>query len=59
MRTDKVLLILIVLMHVITLANITLLDGEWNGIAMWSSTILFVAAILVYLTGRSNERKAD
>ena len=35
MKTSTGLLILIAIMHFITLSNITLFDGRWNGIAMW------------------------
>jgi hypothetical protein len=36
LKTSTGLLILIVIMHFITLSNITLFDGRWNGIAIGS-----------------------
>jgi hypothetical protein len=43
-------------MHFITLSNITLFDGRWNGIAMWLNTVLFISAIAFYFMGRTNSK---
>ncbi|PUB08294.1 hypothetical protein C8K15_1366 [Paenisporosarcina sp. OV554] len=56
MKTSTGLLILIVLMHLITLTNITLFNGNWNGIALWLSTGLFIAAIAFYLLGKTKKQ---
>jgi hypothetical protein len=56
MKTSTGLLILIAIMHFITLSNIPLFDGRWNGIAMWLNTGLFIAAIAFYFLGRTNSK---
>lgn len=57
LKTSTGLLILIVLMHLITLTNITLFNGNWNGIALWLSTGLFIAAIAFYLLDKRKKQK--
>ncbi|WP_192797420.1 hypothetical protein [Psychrobacillus glaciei] len=49
------LYIIIVFMQFITLTNITLFNGEWNGIAMWFSTGLFIAGTAFYLLNRKQK----
>ncbi|WP_391118998.1 hypothetical protein [Psychrobacillus sp. L3] len=49
------LYIIILLMQFITLTNITLFNGEWNGIAMWLSTGLFIAGTAFYLLNRKQK----
>ena len=44
MRATTYLLITILMMHLITLVNIIVLNGEWNGIVMTINTFLFVLA---------------
>ncbi|MDW0109693.1 hypothetical protein [Sporosarcina aquimarina] len=45
----KVLYIFFVLLCLINLTNMTLLNGEWNGFALWLSTGLFVAGTAYYV----------
>lgn len=52
MKAITGLYIIIVLMQFITLTNITLFHGEWNGIAMTLSTGLFIAGTAFYLMNR-------
>jgi hypothetical protein len=48
MRTLTTLIVIIAVMHISSLINVTLLDGEWSGIVTWLSTILFVISMVVY-----------
>ncbi len=57
LTTSTGLLILIILMHFITLTNITIFNGDWNGIALWVSTGLFIAAIAFYFMGRTKNQR--
>ncbi|WP_017381915.1 hypothetical protein [Paenisporosarcina sp. TG-14] len=57
MKTSTVLLILIVLMHLVTLTNITFFNGDWNGLALWLNTGLFIAAIAFYSMGKTKNKK--
>ncbi|WP_082233134.1 hypothetical protein [Halobacillus massiliensis] len=50
MKTYKVLFIIIFLMHMLTLVNATVFNGELNGIVMWISTVLFLIAIIYFST---------
>lgn len=47
MRLQKTtyLLMTIFIMHVVTLANITIFDGNWNGIVMAVNTVLLILAL--------------
>lgn len=56
MKAITGLYIIIILMQFITLTNITLLNGEWNGIAMWLSTGLFIAGTAFFLMNRKANR---
>ena len=56
MRAITGLYIIIVLMQLITLTNITLFNGEWNGIAMALSTGLFIAGTAFYFMNRKTKR---
>lgn len=44
MRTTTYLLIIILVMHIITLVNITVFNEDWNGVVMAINTFLFVLA---------------
>ena len=44
MRATTYLLITILIMHLITLTNIVIFNGDWDGIVMAINTILFVLA---------------
>ncbi|WP_185907840.1 hypothetical protein [Psychrobacillus soli] len=52
MKAITGLYIIIVFMQFITLTNITLFNGEWNGIAMALSTGLFIAGTAFYFMNR-------
>lgn len=39
-------------LHLIHLANRTLLDGKWDGLAIWMSTGIFIVATIYYLRSR-------
>ena len=49
MKVTTGLYIFLVLIHFINFTNITLFNGEWNGITMWLSTGLFIAGTTYYL----------
>lgn len=48
MKTLTVLIVIIAVIHISNLINVTLLDGEWSGIVIWLSTILFLISMVVY-----------
>ena len=48
MKTSTILFIIIAVMHTITILNTTILEGEWNGIALLSSNILFIIGVIFY-----------
>ncbi|MFD1019637.1 hypothetical protein [Thalassobacillus hwangdonensis] len=48
MRTSTILFLLLFLIHTTTMVNITVFDGEWNGIALMISNILFLVAAIYY-----------
>ncbi|TDL32755.1 hypothetical protein E2R51_08765 [Jeotgalibacillus sp. S-D1] len=62
MKTYIVLFIVVALMHTITLVNVTLFNGEWNGIVLLLSTILFSLSIfyfgIEYRASKSRSSKA-
>ena len=41
----------------VNLTNMTLFNNEWNGIAMWLNTGLFVAGTTYYLLSRDSIKK--
>ncbi|UJL47105.1 hypothetical protein KFZ58_04005 [Virgibacillus sp. NKC19-16] len=49
MRATTYLLITILIMHLITLTNIIIFNGDWNGIVMAINTILFVLAFALVI----------
>lgn len=57
MRTLTILIVIIAVMHISTLINVTLLDGEWSGIVTWLFTILFVIGMVVYGSEVNKYRK--
>ncbi|SDJ12060.1 hypothetical protein [Salimicrobium halophilum] len=57
MKTYHVLFSIILLLHTMTLINVTFLDGGWNGIVMWLSTVLFLIAVLFFSTEFRAERR--
>lgn len=50
------LLLTIFIMHVLTLVNILLFKGDWNGIVMGINTILLVLAFGVVLPIKNNHQ---
>ncbi|MEI5908416.1 hypothetical protein WAK64_15305 [Bacillus spongiae] len=60
MKTYTILFIIVALMHTITLVNISILNGEWNGIVIALSTILFVIAVFLFSTEfRANKHRSS
>lgn len=59
MKTYRVLFGIILILHTMTLVNVTLLNGGWNGIVMWLSTMLFVIAVLFFSTEFRAERRQN
>ncbi len=53
MKTSFILFIIVCFMHFSTLINITVFEGEWNGIVITISTMLFLIAVYHY----GNERR--
>ncbi|MFN7249886.1 MAG: hypothetical protein ACK4M9_03755 [Anaerobacillus sp.] len=57
MKTYTILFIVIVLMHLITLVNATVFKGEWSGIVLHLSNILFIIACVYFgIERRANKR---
>ncbi|RLL39985.1 hypothetical protein D8M04_19565 [Oceanobacillus piezotolerans] len=58
MRTYSILFIVIALMHTMTLVNVTIIKGEWNGIVLFISNILFLIAAVYFGTEyRANKKR--
>ena len=55
MRHNLILYISICLMQVIILTNITLFDGQWNGITMWLCTAIFIFSSTIFGLSRNNK----
>lgn len=58
LKVSTFLLIIIVAMHFVSLTNITLFNGEWNGIVVALNTILFISAIAIYVSNRKKKEVA-
>ena len=56
MRKTTYLLITILVMHMTTLANITIFNGDWNGIVMAINTILLILAFGLVLPLNQKEK---
>ncbi|WP_173915357.1 hypothetical protein [Halobacillus sp. Marseille-Q1614] len=57
MKTYFVLFLVVLFMHTMTLVNVTVYDGELNGIVLWLSTVLFLIAVISFATEhRANKR---
>lgn len=50
MKTYLVLFIIIAIMHSITLINIAIFNGAWNGIVLFLSTTLFIISVFYFST---------
>ena len=59
MRYNLVLYISICLMQVIILTNITLFDGQLNGITMWLCTAIFIFTSTVFGLSRKNNKNSS
>ena len=49
--------ILICLMQLCILTNVTLLNGEWNGITMWLCTGIFIFSCAIFASSRIEASK--
>lgn len=56
MQKTMYLLLTILIMHILTLVNILLFKGDWNGIVMGVNTILLVLAFGVVLPIKNNHQ---
>ena len=59
MKATTGLYILFIAVYLVNLTNITLFNGDWNGIAMWLNTGLFIAGTAYYLLNRNATRKTE
>lgn len=57
MKHTTILFISICLMQFCILTNITLLNGEWNGITMWVCTGIFIFSCAVFGSTRIDASK--
>ena len=45
-------------MHSITLVNVTLFEGEWNGLALFLSNVMFIIACVYFgIELRANKKR--
>lgn len=51
------LYIILAAIFFVNLTNMTLFNNEWNGIAMWLNTGLFVAGTAYFLSSRDSIKK--
>ena len=58
MKVSRFLLIIIIVMHLVSLTNITLFNGNWNGFVLAINTILFISAMACYLINKKNGKVA-
>ena len=57
MKPTTGLYIFFLAVYFVNLTNITLFDGEWDGIAMFLNTGLFIAGTTYYLLSRDAVKK--
>ncbi|SFF56901.1 hypothetical protein SAMN05216353_10212 [Halobacillus alkaliphilus] len=50
LKTYVILFMVVFLMHGMTLVNVTLFDGNWNGIVLMLSNLLFLVACVFFGT---------
>ncbi|RWZ58619.1 hypothetical protein EQV77_06540 [Halobacillus fulvus] len=50
MKTYVILFVVLTVMHIMTLVNVTLFEGEWNGIVLFASNILFLIGAIFFGT---------
>lgn len=53
------LYISICLMQIVILSNITIFDGEWNGITMWLCTGIFIVATALFISTNKKYKKHE
>ena len=51
------LYVILAAIYFVNLTNMTLFNNEWNGIAMWLNTGLFVAGTTYFLLSRDSIKK--
>ena len=56
MKAITGLYIAFITMYLVNLTNITMFEGEMNGIVMWLNTGLFIAGTTFYVLNRKGER---
>ncbi|MBN8234080.1 hypothetical protein JF544_02430 [Halobacillus kuroshimensis] len=59
MKTYGVLFALLLITHTMTLVNITIFDGQWNGIVLFLSSILFLIGAVFFGTEFKARRKMN
>ena len=57
MKHSLILFIAICLMQLCVLTNITLLNGEWDGITLWLCTGIFIFACAIFGLSRKESSK--
>ena len=57
MKHSLILFISICLMQLCILTNVTLLNGEWNGITMWLCTGIFIFSCAIFSSSRIDASK--
>lgn len=50
MKTYSILFLILFLMHLMTLVNVTIFNGDWNGFVLFISNILFLIAAIYFGT---------
>lgn len=58
MKVSTFLLIIVFVMHFISLTNITIFDGEWNGIVLAANGALLVVSLAVYF-GKKDDNQLN
>lgn len=56
MSVTKFLLLILTGMHMITLGNIVMFNGEWNGIVMAVNNCLFVIALASAISSQKDNK---
>jgi len=46
-------------MQFIILTNITIFNGQWDGITMWLCTGMFIFSTAIFISSRSNKRSSN
>ncbi|ASF40602.1 hypothetical protein CEH05_16150 [Halobacillus halophilus] len=59
MKTYVILFMVVFLMHGMTLVNVTLFDGNWNGIVLMLSNLLFLVACVLFGTEIRARRRVE